>query len=456
MMPSKVSYTLLALILGGLVIFGAVETVEYVTAEHDGWDIFAPVSVTTDPLVVDPRNLLAREDREVIARLVREARDYGVPWSVQVVQRRAEAATTSAQELAEQQYAEQPVETVEDAEDGLLMLVSVPAGDPTGTEIAFAAGRNFYPHGDLTPEQLGEMVDTQAAQAIEENRIGDAVIEAATWVQWMHLFGGAPEEPATPLERGVQELLQPLGAAGLAALALIVFSAAAAIALITRIGVSTTTALPELDGVLAGAIERGRVDRPVVAGSVLDTIDRGVLAVTPDGAVVPGAVQPATERDRLILDAIGERATNLRGLLLALDRRDALARSMEDQLAAAGAFHPKSPILTLWLRWIAVGGLALGVLAVVVSVLGSARYALAAALTLVVIALVVAIWNERRSWVTRSGARAVARWRDLHTDGEDRQRAIFETIIGMEPMSATRDDNAPMSPAVWQVLPDIH
>ncbi|HEV2129324.1 MAG TPA: hypothetical protein VGR22_11970 [Thermomicrobiales bacterium] len=454
-MPRKVSFTPLAAILAGLAIFGAVETVQFVTADHDGWDIFAPVSVTTGPLVVDPRNMLDGEDREVIARVVRETRDYGVPWSIQVIRPQGSMGNVSAQEFAEQQYAEQPVESVEDAADGLLMLVSVPE-DPTETEIAFAAGPNFYPRGGLTPERLAETVGTQTAQAIEEKRIGDAVIEAATWVAWMHLFRSTPEEPATHLERGLQELLQPLGAVGFAALALLVLAAAAATVVMTRLHTSTTAVPSKLDGVLAGAIARGRVDRPVLVGAVLDAIDRGVLTITPDGTVAPGPVQPATERDRLIAATLGDRPAPIRGLLHTLDRRAQLVRLMEDVLAAAGAFHPRSRVLTLWLRWIAVAGLIVGVLAIVVSVLGSARYALVAALALAVISLVVAIWNERRSWATRTGKRAVAKWRDLHQDGEDRQRTMFETITGMESLAATRSGEAPVSPAAWQVLPDVH
>lgn len=455
-MPRKVSFTLLAVILAGLAVFGAVRLFQFVTTEHDGWGLFSPVTVTTEPLVVEPQNLFTREELDEIEKIVTEAHAYGTPWSIRVIRTPRDADNLSAQELAEERYAEQPVETADGAGDGLLMLVAVPIGDPTAAEVGFASGPNFYPRGGITPERLQEIVDVQMARAIEENRIGAAVIEGATWVEWTHLFRRVPASEPTQLERGLRALLEPLGAIAFAGLGAAVYIAAIAVLFVTRRGTGAVPGPGPLDGVMAAAVERGRVDWPVVMGAMLDAVDRGVLAIGSDGTVRPGPVAPRGDRERILIQTLGDRRLPARTLARELRGRGLLSRAIEDALAATGAFHPKSPVLTLWLRWIAVGGLLLGALGLVLSVLSSARYALAAALALTVISLAVALWNERRSWSTRAGGRVVAAWRELHRDAADRQRSLFEATSGMEELAATRDRDAPVDPAVWRLLADPH
>ena len=435
-MPLKVSLTLLSLIVLVGIAFGAVQLYSIVTSEHDGWDIFAPVEATTEPLVVEPRNLLSRDDRESLNHVVTETRGYGIPWSIWVVSRDSLESDLSAEEIAAQRYAEQPVESTEGAGDGLLMVVVVPEPDHTATEVAFVTGPNFYPKGGITPERLDEIAEVQMAPLITDDNIGDAVIEGATWVEWTQLFQPAPDSPPSNLERGLQDLLSPLGAAAIAALAIIVLAAAVLVKAITWRGSGAATQ-PDLNGLLAAAAARGRVDRHVIAGAILNAVDRGAIAVDDRGLTAPAEPQEASKWDaklRALVSDLQQGGEPVTPALLTryLRHNGDLRRAIEDELARDGAFHPRSPVLTVWLRWIAAGGLLLGAIALVLAVIGESAPALTAGLALATISLVVLIWNERRSWTTRSGMRALAQWRATHDAPDDRERVLYETIMALE------------------------
>jgi hypothetical protein len=448
-MPLKISATLLSLtILAGLLL-ASVRVFDTVTGDHDGWDIFAPVEVTSDPLTVEPARLLSRDDRETIEKVVVDGRrDWGLPFSVEVIE--STDATLNADELAAQRFSEQPVESSEDAGDGLLMLVVVPEEDHTQTEVAFVTGPNFYPMGGLTQDRLDYIADVQMAALIEEDRIGDAVIEGATWVLWTHLFEPTPDAPATNLESGLQELLVPIGAAAIAALAIFVALAAIAVHILTLRG-SVKTPVP--DGLLAAATTRGRVDRAVGAGVILDAIDRGVVSVGAGGvlSVDRSMSSPATAWDAEVADAV--ESTGRRGapptvwdLARHLDTDTTLRGTVEDTLATAGFYYPKSPLATVALRWIAFAGAVLGAIVLVISVIGEAAPAVAAAIALTAVSMVVLIWNERRSWATLAGRSATRRWREAHTGEDDRERLLYETIVGMETVDLLPESGSPLRP----------
>jgi uncharacterized membrane protein YgcG len=460
-MSRRISFTLLALMILGLSVFGVVRFIQTVTSDHDGWDLFAPIETTTAPLIVEPPNLLTPNERDAISRIVREARTFGIPWSVQVTRPTGNGLDATVQEMADEQYDQRPVESAEGAADGLLMLVIIPPEDHTQTQAAFATGPNFYPRGGITPERLDTIVTDQMRPAIEENRIADALIEGATWLEWTHLFQPTPNDPATNLEQGLQELLEPFAAVGLAGLALLILVSTCAVVGLTRRGTGTAPDPGWLDGMLAAAIVRGRVDRPVLAGAVLDATDRGVLMVTDGDLLHTGSTPVSLNREAVMVKELqaaqaGGGGAKMPVFLRSLASRSEMARSIEDELALAGAFHPRSPILTWALRALAAAGLTLGLAGLVVSVLGEARYALAAAVMLTALSLPVLIWNERRSWTTSAGKRAVATWRDHHHAPDNRERLLYETIVNMEPISATRSHNGPLQVEGWRLLPDVH
>jgi len=458
-MPPKVSLTILALVLLAAALFGAVRLYDVATTERDGWDIFSRVDTTTDMLTVVPQSLVSREDREAIEHVVYETRGFGIPWSIWVVSREELDTTLPADQIAEQQFAENPVESTEGAGDGLLMAVIVPESDHTQTEVAFVTGPNFYPKGGITPERLDYIANVQMRILLDEDRLGDAIIEGATWVEWTQLFEPTPDPPPTNLERGLQELLSPLGAAGIVGLTAIVAGAALVSWWITWRGTGRNAQVI-LNGATAAAVARGRVDDAVISGVVMDALDRGALHVDDRGHISHTGGQADVRWDSLLrstIDAIIARGNEptLARLAHALKAAGTLRHRIEDELANLGLYYPRSPIHTLRVRWIAAAGTILGLIGFVISVVGESGPALGASVALTVVSLVVLIWNERRSWSTRHGRRAVRSWLDHHDRHTDRERALYEAIVTFETIELLPPQRSPLRPDALPLIAAI-
>lgn len=465
-MPIKISAALLALILLAGAIVGAVTLARAVTTERDGWDLFDRIEVTSDPVLIDPpdlflttlpedidpveRNLAYEETMSALVKVVNESRDFGIPFTVHVITDEGIDDERSADEVAADRYADAPVETREGADDGLLMVVIVTEPDHTETRVGFATGSNFYPRGGITPERLETIASVQMQALIDESRIGDAVVEGATWVEWTQLFQPTPNEPATRLENGLGKLLEPWGALLFGGLAAIVLAAAVGTKALTLRGETASVTLDGADAIDMGAIARGRVDRAVLVGALLDAIDRGTIVLDGQRHLHAGAAG-ATPRDTLLSEVIGDiearGGTPTPAVLGRYLANDGDARhALENRLAEAGALDRRAPVLTVWLRCIAAVGTVLGIIGLVISVLGASAPALAGAIALTGISLVALIWNERRSWTTRAGRSALREWEDAHPSPGDRQRALYEAITGMDTVDLRSPDRSPLRP----------
>ncbi len=449
-MPIKISAALLALILLAAAIFGAIRLGQAVTTEHDGWDIFSHVDVTTVPIVVEPENLLRKEDREALEKVVNESRDFGIPFTVHVITDEETDPDQSAEEIATGRYDHTPVETTDGADDGLLMVVIVPEADHTETQVGFAAGSNFYPRGGITPERLNYIATVQMQALIDDNRIGDAVVEGATWVEWTQLFEPTPNAPKSELEEGLGTLLTPWGALLFGGLAALVLAAAIVTKVLTWRGDGAATSLAAGDAIEMGAIARGRIDRAVLAGSVLDAIDRGAITIDSQHLLRAGTVS-GSPRDELMIAAIRDieergGAPTPAALGRYLSHDGTVRRMLEDHMATSGAFDRRSPVFTVWLRAIAAAGLALGLIGLVVSVLGESAPSLAAAIALTGISLFTLIWNEQRQWTTRAGRAALQLWKAGNPSADGRDRAIFDAITGMDTVDLQPTGRSPLHP----------
>ncbi len=465
-MPIKISASLLALVLLAGAVLGGVALTRAVTTEYNGWDLFDRVEVTSDPIVVEPPNLLLTtlpEDIDVLEQtpafeqlmsdlrnVVNESRNYGIPFAVHVITDEDVDSERPADEIAADRFADAPIETSDGADDGLLMLVIVNESDYSATRVGFATGHNFYPRGGITPERLDYIADVQMQALFDENRIGDAVVEGATWVEWTQLFEPTPNEPLTKLQEGLGTMLEPWGSLLFGALAALVLAAAIGTKALTWRGTAATMSLDGTDAVEIGAIARGRVDRAVLAGSVIDAIDRGAVLLDNRGQLRAGAT-PLTPRDELLIEAIRDIET--RGgaptpamLGRYLSTNGAARKALEDRLAAAGALDRRSPVLTVWLRCIAAVGTVIGIIALVISVLGESAPSLATAIALTGISLVALIWNEQRSWSTRAGRAALREWQGAHSSQDDRGRALYEAITGMDTIDLQSPDRSPLTP----------
>lgn len=449
-MPAKISLSILGALILAVALFGVMYVAEIVTSERDGWDLFSRVDTTTDLLTVEPPGLLSRDDREAIEHVVNETRGFGIPWSIWVASRETLDTDLPSDQIAHQRFEEEPVESSEGAGDGLLMAVIVPESDQTQAEVAFVTGPNFYPRGGITPERLDYIADVQMQILFDDDRLGDGVIEGATWVEWTQLFEPTPNPPPTHLQQGLQDLLDPLGALGIAGIAAIVAGASLLVRFLTWRGAGKQAEIT-LNGVTAAAVARGQVDDAVIDGVILDAVDRGVLIHDEQGTVTSAASGTAMRWDASLttaladLDRSGSPAT-LHRLSRQLRRRLGLHRTIEDTLAQQGLFHPRSPLYSLRLRWLTITGAALGLVGIVIAIAGESTPTIAASLALAVISLGVLIWNERRSWRTRDGSRAIEAWLTLNSQPDNRERVLFETIRIYETVDLLPPDQSPLRP----------
>lgn len=432
---------LAGVILGSVTITWVLPTV---FEDHDGWGIIPSLQADmkdTARFISEPDDLLASRAEETLRRIVEDTRKYGIPWSIAVVSDTALDPNIPVEDQARALYDETNIESRPDADDGLLMYVVIPDGAHTETSVHFVTGANFYPTGGITPERLQWIADVQIAPIIAENRIGRAVVEGATWVEWMQLFEPTPDPAPTNLQTGIDRLLHPLGTLALAGLLVVGAGGAIAVAVLTRRGTAPETTL-ELDPVNAAALANGRVDRQVIAGVILDAVDRSALHETTKGLEYQTLESDISHRqiDAHLTSAIdalsGQNVAVTPANLNRFLQVSPLPTALEDDLAQAGYFHPGSYRLTFWLRIGALVGSLVGLLALVLAVLGEVESTIAAALPLTALSIAILVWNEFRSWTTNAGRASLVLWLTHHRD--DRDRALFEAIRHLD-----RDEPSP-------------
>jgi hypothetical protein len=280
--------------------------------------------------------------------------------------------------------------------------VAVPVDDHTQTHAEFVAGEQFFPRQGITPETLERIVNEQMAPLIEDNKIGQAVIEGTTWLEWSQLFQSTPNQPDTYLQSGLDPLLHPF-------LTIAMVGLAGAVALVA-IGILWETWRGSI-GVAQGEFE--------VASAAAAAIGRV------NDAVIDALQTPTAERVHEPADTPMTPVTETRPQS---DPR-AIRGSLEDQLAANGVFHPRSVLYTLWLRALAGFALAAGLLGIVLSILGESEPTLFASIAAVAISLVALIWNESRSWTTNAGRQRLRDWKALHADAQDDAWVQFDAIV---------------------------
>lgn len=422
----------------GLSLFGAM-TLPALLAGPDGWEGFNPIVIDAEPLIAQPADILTPGDRATIRQIVAVenqdtgefSRRYGIPWSIAVVRDSQIEDDVSLDEYAANLLNDLEIESAPGADDGLLMMAVIPEGNHTATTVHFAAGHAFYPRGGITPERLEWIADVQMAPYIADNTIGDAIIEGAYWVEWMQFFEPPPNPAPTVLQTGLRDLLHPLGTVALGGLAMLIAGGAVAVAVMTRRGIGPADRI-DLDVTGATALAIGRVNCQVIAGVVLDAIERGVLIETAEGlAHGSNDTSPRSGRyDAQIVRAVTslqeEGAVVTPARLVRYLGKSELPSTIEDNLAGYGLMHPRSPLFQAVLRIATVAGSLLGITGLVVAVLGQVESTLFAALALTAVAIPGLIWNESRSWTTRAGQTALKQWLDMHPD--DSERRQFEAI----------------------------
>ena len=87
--------------------------------------------------------------------------------------------------------------------------------------------------------------------------------------------------------------------------------------------------------------------------------------------------------------------------------------------------------------------------------LGAAAPSLAAAIALTMISLVALVWNEQRSWTTRAGRAALRTWEATHQSRENRERALYEAITGMDTIDLRPPSRSPLRPDAQELAASL-
>jgi len=252
-----------------------------------------------------PPDIVAPENAEEITALVNEARLFGVPVAVRVVQLPAdhEALRTfrdvdpgakvpdeTMREMASSWMAREPIESSPGADDGFLMLVVMPE-DPALSNAVILPGPNALPLNGLTRQNIDEVLAQQVLPRFERNEVSQGIRSGLSVFSYNNLFG----EPERLSLDGLHQDLRNFAAMPLAALTIL--SGLGLIGLAgwihrRRPAGAHEESDPRFSPFAAGALQRGRVDDAVVTGSVLHLVRIGALEPgSPD--VTPLRVAPA-------------------------------------------------------------------------------------------------------------------------------------------------------------------
>jgi hypothetical protein len=427
-----------------------------VAAQRD--PLASVVEMEAPQLQTVPPNIFATEQRDSITGVVNEARLFGVPLVVRVIQTPTPlgllsdagaiaGAAPSAQEItermAEEWLAREGVETSLGAEDGILLLVVIPEGNHQLTTAAFATGDNALPLNGLTRDRLDHVITTIMPPHFADNTIAAGIHSGIAHLSYDNLFAVPARLQRTEQQERLRDLTNSVlvGMTGLGVLALG--------GLTLWIRRRDSTRIPAVGDTLspfeAGALALGRVDEPVVTAALLHMVDRGILRVSMGHA---GVLTLAINPDITTVDPFEQQILNLLATEAGQDDRlpnaavrrvqDVLAPAREwlqDDLARRNLFNRDAKIETLW---IILGSAALGILALfslVPSIVAMSRYGL---FTFGIAMLMVAgalTWAVRRSWTTGAGQRILATWLSTRLHPED--AAIYDTIVHQDALLAT-------------------
>lgn len=413
-------------------------------------DPLAPVfSMEAAPFESFPPDLIAPANAEAITALVDEARLFGVPVAVRVVSATeghpnlpqlrddnlvAPVPDDMMREMAQQWMREEPIESAPGAEDGFLMLVVIPE-DHTLSSAVIEPGPHALPLNGLTRANIDEVLQTLVLPSFANNEVSQGIRSGLSVFSYNNLFGRPEKIALDDLHEDLQLVAGVplagatlLGAVGLVGLA----------GWIHRRG----RALPVADEAVtlspfqAGALQEGRVNDAVVTGGLLELMRQGIVAQHGTGLRIDDARAVAIDDPFLadILQALRQNAeadgTVRAGSLRRLHDLMGPARTgLEDRLATQGLFNRDGRVELAWLLLASgvVGAIALFTL--IPSILGMARFGVAAILLAAIAIVAVLTWGMRRSWTTDRGRQALVQWRQASSAAE---RIAFDTIVNQD------------------------
>lgn len=427
-------------------------------------DPLAPVfSMEAHQFEAFPPDIVAEENQSAIAALVDEARLFGVPVAVRVVELPTDQPALGGfndldpnmkvpdetmSEMARAWMSREPIESSPGAADGFLMLVVMPQ-DPTLSNAVIETGPNALPLNGLTRQNIDEVLSSQVLPHFERNEVSQGIRTGMSVFSYNNLFGEPERLPLDGLHRDLRNfaatpfaLLTTLSALGLIGLAAWVHR---------RPDRDTAEHGTRLSPFAAAALRRGQVDDAVVTGSVMHLVRLG--------AVVPGSPDATPLRvtthvpvdDPVAGNVLDElrRHAGTDGVLppAAMRRLHDLMRpvrtTLQDDLARRGYFNAHARVEHAWLLLasLLVGTIAL--LTLLPSILSMSGFGVLAIIIAATCIVAVLIWAHQRPWTTDAGQSALDAWL---ADASTEERAIFDTVVNQEAiMTATGGPTAPDS-----------
>lgn len=406
-------------------------------------DTLVPVTIDAPLLITYPDTFLTDNDFSAIQGRVTEARNSGVPLAVRIVDLSSNnrdvppeirrLIDTDLSQLTEIQINgitqvwidQEPIETAPGADDGLLLLVIVPA-DRTQTQALWRIGPNALPLNSLTADNIAATVPTMEAQFAQRyvaNGVFQGLLEFGSSIQ----FGVPERRESTTLQDALHTAMIPL--------AVVTALAGLAIPLIAwRLGRPSASEVPAtatLTAWEAAAIRIGRASPAVTTAMSLDAVHEGAFRPADDGGLFlsPESDNPMVETLRPFASSEGviSRAATLEieGIT------HPLRLEMEDRLASIGAFTKSARTDRTWML-LAIGInaflIASGTIPIVVSM--SAIGILGIAIAVLGIACGW-WWLEHRSYTTEAGAAMLTDWLETAST-EERNRfdlAVHQTFL---------------------------
>jgi hypothetical protein len=107
----------------------------------------------------------------------------------------ANAARGESQAFADQVRREWGVESVEGADDGLVLLFSWVPQNPLASSTVFSYGDNTFAGSGLTPDEIQESIDTSVRSLVEQERPFEALIYLMRETRYTGIYVPPPPPP---------------------------------------------------------------------------------------------------------------------------------------------------------------------------------------------------------------------------------------------------------------------
>ncbi len=402
-------------------------------------DTLKPIEIDAPMLETWPENLLNENDERAINQRINEARNSGVPLAVRIFdltlddmdlpfdvrQHLREDASPPFDEgtldnIAQSWAEGEAVETSEDANDGIILIVLVPE-DRTRTQAVWWIGPNALPLNGLTEENIlatHDVMNEQFAQGNMPNGVFVGLLEFSYNIQ----FGEPERLERTRLQDALHAATIPMAiVTALAGLAIPAFAF-----WLSRRTIDVQATEHSLSPWEAAALHVGRAREEIPAAMLLEAVHRDEITPLSGGKIQlsAGASNPAIDALRSYADDKGVIGTDAVYEMRAIT--EPVRDSIESSLAANGAMTPhvqsdRNRMLIL----IGISGF-LAALTTVPSVKAMSAIGVFA-IAIAIIGIAIGWWwLSYRRYTTPAGEELLASWLE---SASEQERSAFDLVV---------------------------